>query len=73
MAGCLQAKPDIKAVSYPSFRSRQRWDFSGLGHFASVLNRRFDYAPEALGSGGHFDVADPKRGEGVDDGIGDGG
>jgi carbon-monoxide dehydrogenase large subunit len=32
--------------------------------------RLTDGAPEALGGGGHFDVADAERGEGVDEGVG---
>src|SRR5215470_14800244 len=34
---------------------------------------RLDGAPEAFGSGGHFDVADAERRERVDQGVGNGG
>jgi len=33
--------------------------------------RRKDRAPEALGGGGHLDVADAERGAGVGEGVGD--
>jgi hypothetical protein len=37
-----------------------------------LVSRLTDGPPEALGSRGHFDVANAERGEGIDEGVGDG-